>query len=74
MLIDKDTPYCHGIAICDEQGAPLPRVQKFCTETYMCWMPNGKRTVAAAYAIFPVSQEVMRRCTSTSHTANSSIC
>lgn len=62
MLITPETPYCHGITVCDEQGEPINRVYKFDTETYLCWMRNGKRAVAAAYAVFPVDGEHMQRC------------
>jgi hypothetical protein len=46
------SPLIHGITIYDEQGDPIPRVQAFDTETYLCHVTGGKRVVAAGYAIF----------------------
>lgn len=46
-----DSNAIHGITIFDKEGEPIRFVMEFDTETYLCKLNGGGRTVAAGFVI-----------------------
>lgn len=52
MIISiHDNNAIHGITIFDEEGDPIRFIVEFDTETYLCKLNGGGRTVAAGFVI-----------------------
>ena len=51
----------HGLVPFDEAGEAITRVQEFDTETFLCKLPQGKRTVAAGFVISCSGNSNVRR-------------